>query len=124
MTGSGWRQELRDLARDAMRVLFVYALALQTLVPLAAAQASDNPGGPPVLCSAMAAAHPAQAPARIVHDCLSCCLGGAVGVLPAPAELPEPTGFSLLPAPAASKILVLPALAGRSPSQRAPPDLV
>ncbi|WP_370674846.1 DUF2946 family protein [Pleomorphomonas sp. PLEO] len=128
MTRNGWRQGLRDLARDVTRVLFVYALVLQTLAPLAAAQAEarDGLGAYPVLCSAMAGADtqlPVKAPARIVHDCLSCCLGSAVGVLAAPAALPEPTGFPLLLAPAVPKAPIVPVRAGRPPSQRAPPGL-
>ncbi|SCM75643.1 conserved hypothetical protein [uncultured Pleomorphomonas sp.] len=126
MAGAGRRQGLGDLARDVVRVLFAYALVLQTLAPLAVAQADarDGLGGHSVLCSAMAgtdAQQPAKAPARIVHDCLSCCLGSVAGVLPAPAELPEPARFPLLAASFVSEAPALPARAGSPPPQRAPP---
>jgi len=126
MTRAGWRQGPGDLARDVLRVLFVYALVLQTLAPLAVAPADarDSLGDHAVLCSAMAGAgaeQPVKAPARIVHDCLSCCLASVAGVLMAPAELPEPANFPLLLAPAAPMALALPARTGSPPPQRAPP---
>lgn len=128
MRRSGWSQGLGDLARDVMRVLFVYALVLQTLAPLAIAQTSARDGveGHSILCSAIAGPRveqPAQMPVQIVHDCLSCCLASAVGILPSPVELPEPAVFSLQLTPLAPKVFTALARAGCPPPQRAPPDL-
>ncbi len=126
MTRTGWRQALGELARNVMRVVFVYALVLQTLAPLAVARAEarDGLGGHAVVCSAMAgagAASPAEAPAPIVHDCLSCCLGSVVGVLPIPSGIAEPAGFLLLLASDAPIAVIRPVPAGGPPPQRAPP---
>lgn len=128
MTRTGWRQGLADLARDVMRVLFVYALVLQTLAPLAMAQAETGNGlrAHAVLCSAMARTgmeQPAKAPAQIVHDCLSCCLGSVLAVLPRPAALHEPAISSPSLASVGPEAFVLPARAGSPPPQRAPPRL-
>ncbi len=128
MTRTDWRHGLGELARNVGRVVLVYVLVLQTLMPLAVARAEarDNPEDHPVVCSAMAgsdAVQPAGAPARIVHDCLACCLAGVVGALAPSTELPEPAGFPLPLAPAALKALVLSASAGGPPPQRAPPGL-
>lgn len=127
MTGNGWRRGLGNLARDVLRILFVYALVLQTLAPLAVvrAEANSNLQGHAILCSAMAEAgadQPVKAPVRIVHDCLSCCLGTVVGVLDAPTELPVLARFSLPIASRAPTALILPEQSGSPPPQRAPPS--
>lgn len=129
MTPEGWRQGLRDLARDVMRVLFVYALVLQTLAPLAALQAEAGDGlkGRAVLCSVMAGAgpeQPAKTPAPVVHDCLSCCLGSMVAILAVPGEWVEPANYPLPVVSSVPKVPVLPTRVGSPPPQRAPPGLV
>ncbi|WP_026789475.1 DUF2946 family protein [Pleomorphomonas oryzae] len=116
------------MARDVTRVLFIYALVLQGLAPLAMiqAEARDGLNGHGVLCSAMmqtGVEHPAKAPVHVVHDCLSCCLGSVVGVLPTPTELREPASFSWVPTSLTPEAFVLPARAGSPPPQRAPPSL-
>lgn len=129
MTPGGWRQGLGDLARDVMRVLFIYAIVLQTLAPLAVAQAEAGDGlkGHRILCSAMAGAgseQPAKAPALVVHDCLSCCLGSMIAILAVPSEWVEPISYSLPIVSSAPKVPVLPTRVGSPPPQRAPPGLV
>lgn len=128
MRGNDRSQGLGDLARDVMRALFVYALMLQTLAPLAIAQMDgrDRIEGQPVLCSAIAGSYtgqPTKTPARIVHDCLSCCLASAVGILTSPAQLPSPAVFSQQLTYLAPELLIAPARSGWPPPQRAPPDL-
>lgn len=126
MTRTGWRHGLGELARNVGRVMLIYVLVLQTLMPIAVAhaEARNNLEDHPTLCSAMAgngAMQPAGAP--IVHDCLACCLGSVVGDLAPSTELPEPAGFPRLLAPVALKALVLSASLGGPPPQRAPPSL-
>lgn len=130
MTGKDRRQGLATLACSLMRVLFVYALVLQALAPLSVARAEARgnvDGDHLVLCSATAgvdAARPVEGPARIAHDCLSCCLGGIVAALPVPVGLPEPAQFPLWLKPAAPEVLLRLMPAGGPPPQRAPPGLV
>lgn len=127
MTGDSWRQGLAGVACSVMRVLFVYALVLQSLAPLsvARAEARDSAGGGHlVLCSAMAGtdtAQPGEEPVRVAHDCLSCCLGSIVAALPVPAGLPAPTRFALWLKPAAPEVVLRLTPAGGPPPQRAPP---
>ena len=129
MTGNDRRQGLAGLACSLMRVLFVYALLLQALAPLAIARAEARDGidGGLVLCSAMAgtgAAQPGEEPARIAHDCLSCCLGSVVADLPAPVGLLERARFALWLRPAAPETALRLTPAGGPPPQRAPPGFV
>lgn len=129
MTGEGWRQGLGDLARDVMRVLFIYAIVLQTLAPLAVAQAEAGDGlkAHAFLCSAMVEPgpeQPAKAPAPVVHDCLSCFLNGVVAILAVPGEWGEPSNFPLQVASYAPQVPMLPAKVGSPPPQRAPPGPV
>ncbi|WP_143741527.1 DUF2946 family protein [Pleomorphomonas diazotrophica] len=129
MRRTGWQEGIRGLTRDVMRVLFVYALVMQALAPLAVARAearSDLGSHHLVLCSAMAdAAEPAEVPpTRVAHDCLSCCLGSVVATFVVPAEPPQPARFSLWLAPVAPTMLVRLESAGGPPPQRAPPGIV
>ncbi len=126
MKRSGWRQGLGDLVRDVTRVLFVYALVLQTLAPVAIARAEASNGfaNYGVLCVAMvgdSAEKPANLPLQIVHNCLSCCLGSPVAILSAPAELPRATSYGLLRSPPVPKSMVWLARGDVPPPQRAPP---
>ena len=126
MTGNDRRQGLAGLACSLMRVLFVYALLLQALAPLAIARAEARDGidGGLVLCSAMAgagAAQPGEEPARIAHDCLSCCLGSLVADLPPPVGLPERARLASWLGPAMLAVILRLMLAGGPPPQRAPP---
>lgn len=128
MASTDWQKALGDLARDVLRVLFVYALLLQTLVPVALAQAEGRDGLAvhSVLCSAAvgtSSEKPVKAPVRVVHDCLACCLGNTVAILASPAEWPEPTGFQLPRDHLAPGALHLPTRAASPPPQRAPPRL-
>ena len=126
MARTGW-QGLGELARDLMRVLFVYALLLQALVPLAVARAEarDTAGlHQAVLCSAMTGAGetlPGKAPARVARDCVSCCMMSVAGILPVPGSIIDPPRFALLLAPAAPTPPVLSVRPGGPPPQRAPP---
>jgi hypothetical protein len=128
MASTDWQKALGDLARDVLRVLFVYALLLQTLVPVALAQTAgfDGLSAHSVLCSATSGTSPekpVKAPVQIVHDCLACCLGNAVAILASPVEWPEPTGFELPSDHLAPQSLHVPARAANPPPQRAPPRL-
>lgn len=127
MTGNDRRQGLAGLACSVMRVLFVYALLLQALAPLAIARAEARDGTDShlVLCSAMTGAEAApagQGPVRITHDCLCCCLGNIVADLPPPSALPEPTRFASWLEPAMPEVIPRLAPPGGPPPQRAPPD--
>ena len=128
MARTDWGHGLGELARDVMRVLFVYALVLQTLAPLALARAETRDGlsDHATLCSTMAdvgVTDPANTPVRVVHDCLACCVGSVAATLAPPIELSEPTGFSRLRELHAPRAFARLALAGGPPPQRAPPDL-
>lgn len=128
MTRNGWRKGLGDLARDVTGVLLVYALMLQMLTPAAFAQAEARDGleKHAILCSAMAGAaseNPGKAPTQVVHNCLSCCLAGAVAILTPPAQLPAPASYCLEVSPLAPTDLGTPSYRGGPPPQRAPPGI-
>ena len=72
----------------------------------------------------LAAAQPGEEPARIAHDCLSCCLGSIVADLPTPVGLPERARFALWLRPAAPETVLRLTPAGGPPPQRAPPGFV
>lgn len=126
MKRSGWQQGLVDLARDVTRVLFVYALVLQMLAPVAIARAEAGNGfaNYGVLCVAMvgdSAEKPANLPLQIVHNCLSCCLGSPVAILAPPVELPQATSYGPVQSPPVPKGMVWSARSDVPPPQRAPP---
>jgi len=126
MGPTGWRNAMRVLARDAMRVLVTYALALQMLAPIAVARAAADE--PLVirhsLCSAMLPIdvdQPTKAPEQAAHNCLLCCLANAVGILPTPVELAAPLRLVVdLWLTDASVVVDLTPDTG-TPPQRAPP---
>ncbi|MCM5558685.1 hypothetical protein [Pleomorphomonas sp. JP5] len=128
MRGNGRREELAGLAGSLLRVLFVYALVLQVLAPLAVAHAEGRDGYRFTLCSVIAEAdrtQPVEDPVRIAHDCLSCCLGSVVAALPVPMiGLPQPARFPLRLRSVEPEAPLRTAPDGGPPPQRAPPSLV
>ncbi len=131
MAGGDWRPTQASLTRSLMRVLLVYALLVQALVPLSVArsEAYEGVGGSALLLCSMTggadnAAQPAEKPARIAHDCLSCCFGTVTAALAPPAGLAEPAGFHLPVKLVAPRVIVRRLEAGGPPPQRGPPGLV
>lgn len=130
MAGGDWQPMQARLTRSLMRVLLVYALLLQALVPLSVARSEVREGvggGAFVLCSMNGGtdnvARPAEKPARIAHDCLSCCFGTVTAALAPQAGLTEPVGFHLPVKLAAPSVVVRRLEAGGPPPQRGPPGL-
>ena len=131
MAGGDWQPTQARLTRSLMRVLLVYALLLQALVPLSVARSEAHEGvggGAFLLCSMTGgvdnAAQPAEKPARIAPDCLSCCFGTVPAALAPPAGLAEPAGFYLPVKLVAPSVIVRRFEAGGPPPQRSPPGLV
>lgn len=126
MGPAGWREAMRLLARDAVRVAVAYALVLQMLAPIALARAASDE--PLVihhsLCSALlpvGADQPGKAPEQAAHNCLLCCLSQTVGILPPPVELAEPLRLALVLRLTATIAAVDLTPDPGTPPQRAPP---
>jgi hypothetical protein len=126
MAPVGWRDALRLLARDALRVVVAYALVLQMLAPIAMARAASDDTlaiGLPI-CSTMLpidAEQPGKAPAQTAHNCMLCCLTQSVGILPTVATIAEPLRLAVVLKLDATSAGVKLAYDTGTPPQRAPP---
>lgn len=128
MAPVGWRDALRLLARDALRVVVAYALVLQMLAPIAMARAASDDAfaiGLPI-CSTLLpidAEQPGKAPAPTSHNCMLCCLTQSVGILPTVATVAEPLSLAVALTLDTAVAGVKLAFDTGTPPQRAPPVL-
>lgn len=128
MSPVGWRDALRLLVRDALRVVVAYALVLQMLAPIAVARAATDETlaiGLPICSSMMAIGgeQPSKAPAQTSHNCMLCCLTQAVGILPTVATSAAPLRLAVVVKLDATSVGVKLAYDTGTPPQRAPPVL-
>lgn len=128
MAPVGWRDALRLLARDALRVVVAYALVLQMLAPIAMARAAsdDTLAASLPICSTMlpiGGEQPGKAPAQTSHNCMLCCLAQAIGILPTMATIAEPLRLAVVVKLDATSVGETLAYDTGTPPQRAPPLL-
>ncbi len=126
MAPVGWRDALRLLARDALRVVVAYALVLQMLAPIAVARAAADGSlalGQPICSTVLPidAEKPGKAPDQISHNCMLCCLSQSVGILPAVATMAEPLSLAVVLKLVTISVGVTQTPDPGTPPQRAPP---